>query len=87
MIDSWGVVHREMLEHALRGRVYTWAGEPLRAGADARNERFSPEQQAAWADLLAGGLVIRDSITERGYQAAQTWGLNPDENLKGRIRS
>jgi hypothetical protein len=75
-----------MLEHALRGRIYTWGGEPLRKGAPADLERFAPEQRAAWTDLVRGGLVIRDGITERGYQAADTWGLDPDVNLKGRIR-
>jgi hypothetical protein len=85
---SWGVLHREMLEHAVRGRVYTWGGEPLRKGAPADLERFTPEHRAAWADLVRGGLVTSASasITERGYMAADTWGLDPDENLKGRIR-
>jgi hypothetical protein len=87
-VDSWGVLHREMLEHALRGRIYTWAGEPLRRGAPAVHERFTPELRAAWAELVRGGLVTSASasVTERGYQAADTWGLDPDVNLKGRIR-
>ena len=89
--DSWTLTHREMLEHAMRARIYTWAGEPLRRHHPASTERFTPEQRAAWTDLVNGGLVSPGgsiaSITERGYQAAETWGLNPDQNLKGRIRS
>jgi hypothetical protein len=85
---SWGVFHREMLEHAVRGRIYTWAGEPLRKGAAAHAERFTTEQQAAWADLVRDGLVTSTSasVTARGYMAADTWGLDPDEHLKGRVR-
>lgn len=77
---------REMLEHVVRGRIYTWAGEPLRIGAQPQHERFSPEQLAAWRDLQRAGLVHGEHITGRGYRAADDWGLNPDANLKGRIR-
>jgi hypothetical protein len=82
---DWGLVHREMLEHVVRGRIYTWAGEPLRRGVEEGHARFDREHRQAFVDLQHGGLVCGEHLTSTGYQAADTWGLNPDEHLKGLI--
>lgn len=80
-------IHRMMLEHVVRGRIYTWAGEPLRKGAGAAFERFNREEREAFADLRRAGFVHREHITAAGYRVADAWGLDPDVNLKGRVHS
>lgn len=76
---------RVMLEHVLRRRIYTWAGEPLRKGVEEGRARFDREHREAYRDLQRAGLAHGEHITGAGYRAAEDWGLNPDDNLKGRV--
>lgn len=66
---------KTMLEQVLRGRVYTWAGTPLRKDVPAHEEAYDIAHTAAYKDLVRAGLVVGEHITGRGHRAAVDWGL------------
>lgn len=85
-IENWTLVHREMLEHLVYSRIYTWAGEPLRRGVEEGRARFDLEHRRAFVDLQHAGFVCGEHLTEAGRKAARAAGLNPDERLEGHPR-
>jgi hypothetical protein len=71
-----------MLKEIVNGRIYAWAGHPIRKYAPPADELFEVPLLLAYFELVAAGYVVGENVTQHGFALAEEWGLRPQEHVR-----